>query len=277
MKKNLLRRIILLTATLAAIVVICYGAALAYLAYESRRASSLLQDLSSVKLGDNEASVVPLTQKYGRYPYVPPSVPREVFHGSELGFDFLYGFGFDPLCMNRNNSHWTRFDSLIYMASTRIAPSLRRAMGLRRWIVGGQIGFKQGRVMGVNYIVLVEGTHEWLQGNWFLVPTIPAGDIDHYVWDAQVDWPQKNRYLIGEHFLLHGYEARGTGLETWITPSATPDEKRSARQFMLQCLTSLSGCQSVCDLVPAGVGYAKAGKWEDGRKQPCSTPLVDSW
>lgn len=276
MKKTLLRRIIWLFATLGVMVIVCYGAAFAYLVYESRRANSLLEDLSGVKLGDNEASVVQLTQKYGANRYVPPPGSRLVFAGSDLGFDFLCGFGLDPLCINRNNPHWTRFDSLIYMATTRITPSLRRAMGLRRWMVGGQIGFKQGRVMGVNYRVLVEGTHEWLEGTWYLVPTIPAHDIEHFVSIPQVDWPQKNRYLIGEHRLFHGYEAPGTGLETWITPSATPDEKRSARQFMLQCLTSRSGCQTVCDLVPAGVEYARAGTRTE-RRDACTTSHLNSW
>ena len=61
MKKTRLRRIISLIATLGVMVMVCYGTALAYLAYESRRVSSLLQDLSRVNLGDDEASVVPLT------------------------------------------------------------------------------------------------------------------------------------------------------------------------------------------------------------------------
>jgi hypothetical protein len=93
----------------------------------------------------------------------------------------------------------------------------------------------------------------------------------------QVDWPQKNRYLIGEHRLIHGYEAPGTGLDTWITPSATPDEKRSARQFMLQCLTSRSGCRTVCDLVPAALEYAKSRPAWKEQNGACVASQIDSW
>ena len=97
MKRAKTRRIIPLLGTLGAMVMICYGAALAYLAYESRRASDLLRDLSSVKLGDNEASVVLLTRKYEFFRDVPPPGSRlTLATGARLNYEFAYFFGSIP-------------------------------------------------------------------------------------------------------------------------------------------------------------------------------------
>ena len=41
--------------------------------------------------------------------------------------------------------------------------------------------------------------------------------------------------------------------------AATEDEKRSAHEFRWNCLTSLSGCRTACDLYPAAVEYANSG------------------
>jgi hypothetical protein len=270
MTKTLLRRIFLLTATLAVIVIVCYGAALAYLAYESRRASRMLQELASVNIGDNQASAVPLLQKYGGFRSAPQ------FRSRLDDFDYQYYSEFDPLLLNQA-AHPSKFASVIRMAATRIYPRLRRAMGLRRWHVLGFISVKQGRVKDVTGSVLVEGRHETLGGIWHHVETIPADEIELFVTRPGIDWPQMNRYLIGWRRLFRDFDFPGEAAEIWITPSATPDEKRSAHQFMFQCLTSRSGCRTVCDLVPAGVEYANSRPALKEQNGTCVVSQLDSW
>ena len=53
-------------------------------------------------------------------------------------------------------------------------PRLRRTIGLRRWNVYGRVGFKDDKAKVVFGTVMVEGSHEWLEGDWNLVANDPA-------------------------------------------------------------------------------------------------------
>lgn len=48
-------------------------------------------------------------------------------------------------------------------------PRLRRAIGMRRWNVYGRVGFKGRQAKVVFGAVMVEGGHEWSEGDWNLV------------------------------------------------------------------------------------------------------------
>ena len=153
-------------------------------------------------------------------------------------------------------------------------PRLRRAIGLRRWNVYGRVGFKDKRVKVVVGIVMVEGSHEWLAGDWGLEQTISPPEIDRFVTRWGVPWPHDANHYLVEWSRLIGMENQnggGEGADTWITPSATENEKRSAHEFRWNCLTSRSGCKTVCDLYPAAVEYAESGTWKE-RKEACAAP-----
>ena len=46
--------------------------------------------------------------------------------------------------------------------------------------------------------IMVEGSHEWLEGDWLLAKTIPRSEIDRFVTSPGISWPHDvNRYLVG--------------------------------------------------------------------------------
>jgi hypothetical protein len=262
-------RFLLATAATLVLVLICYGLARAYLYYEAARAEHMMRELGDVKLGDSEAQVLPMLQRYGGcrgslQPYT--RVDKTDYECLvEIGPSGIY------YIVDRNAGRFYRITRAILSS---LNPRLRRAIGLRRWNVYGRVGFKDKRVKVVVGIVMVEGSHEWLAGDWGLEQTIPPYEIDQYVTLHGVSWPHDaNHYLVGWSRLI-AMEIKnggGEGADTWITPSATEDEKRSAHEFRWNCLTSRSGCKTVCDLYPAAVEYAESGTWKE-RKEACAAP-----
>lgn len=254
------------------IVFLFYGAVRTHLAVQSKRASEMLHDLQSVKLGDSESSVLSLSQKYAGYREVPNlsgSLHDET--------DSEYLLSVDPWRFNVDADHAGTVDRAIQTASTGFAPRLRRGIGFRRWSVNGRIGFRQGHVAAITATELVEGSNEWLGAISHLVGKVPENAIQRFVTQPGVPWPEMNRYLIGwtyENFSKA--DGAGEAAEIWITPSATQEEKQSAFQLNLHCLTSLSGCRTVCDFVPGASQYAKRGTWAE-RKEACSGPRPDRY
>ena len=66
MKKTPARFVLAVAATLV-LVLICYVLARAYLYYEAARAEHMMRELGDVKLGDSEAQVLPILQRYGTW------------------------------------------------------------------------------------------------------------------------------------------------------------------------------------------------------------------
>src|SRR5450755_3846702 len=64
MKKTPARFVLAIAATLL-LVLICYGLARAYLYYDAARAEHMMRELGDVKLGDSEAQVLPILERYG--------------------------------------------------------------------------------------------------------------------------------------------------------------------------------------------------------------------
>jgi hypothetical protein len=269
MKKTPARFVLAIAATFA-LVLSCYGLARAYLAYEAARAGRMLKELAAIKIGDSGAQVLPILERYGRCrgmlePYT--EVDKTDYECLvEIGPSGIY------YVVNRANT------SMVYRITravlSSLKPGLRRAIGLRRWNVYGRVGFKDKKATVVLGGVMVEGSHEWLAGDWTLAETIPESKIERFVTSPGVSWPHSNRYLVGWWIRLIAMEIKnggGEGASSWITPSATEEEKRSAHEFRRNCLTSRSGCRTVCDLYPAAVEYADSGTWKE-RKEACAAP-----
>ena len=107
-----------------------------------------------------------------------------------------------------------------------------------------------------------------------LLQTIPQSEIDTLVTSPGVSWPHdQNQYLVGWGRLIAMEKQNGGGEGSGVdlTPAATDQERRSAHEFRLQCLTSRSGCRTVCDLYPAAVEFANSGTWKE-RKEACAAP-----
>jgi len=63
--KKIPARFVLATAATFVLVLSCYGLARAYLYYEAARAERMLKELAAVKIGDSEAQVLPMLERYG--------------------------------------------------------------------------------------------------------------------------------------------------------------------------------------------------------------------
>jgi hypothetical protein len=248
----------------------CYGLARAYLYYEAARAEHMMRELGDVKIGDPESQVLAILQRYGNYRKAPEDLAKfdkaDYEYEAEIGPSGIYYF------IDRGSTGM--FCRMTRAVLSSLNPRLRRAIGLRRWSVDGRVGIKENSVTIVRGMVLVEGSREWLAGDWTLAKTIPRYAIDRFVTSPGVSWPHDvNHYLVGWSRLIamENQNGGGEGASSWITPSATEDEKRSALEFRWNCLTSRSGCRTVCDLFPAAVEYASTGTWKE-RREACTAP-----
>ena len=258
-------RFVLATAATLALALSCYGLARAYLYYEAARAERMLKELGGVKIGDRQAQVLPILERYGSC----RSVLEPYTKVDKTDYECLVEIGPSGIYSVVNRANTSMFYRITRAVLSSLNPRIRRAIGLRRWSVYGRVGFKDKQAKVVFGEVMVEGSHEWLAGNWGFVERIPPYEIDRVVTSLGVSWPHDvNHYLVGWGRLIamETKNGGGEGAGSWITPSATDDEKRSAHEFRLQCLTSRAGCRTVCDLYPAAVEYANSetsgGKWE---------------
>ena len=270
MKKKPRRFVLAIAATLV-LVLTCYGLARVYLYFEAARAEHMMRELGDVKLGDSEAQVLPILERYGSWrrllePYTY-SDKTDYEYTIDVGPSGIYYFYVDPA----NTRMFYRITRAILSS---LNPRLRRAIGLRRWNVYGRVGFKDKRVKVVVGTVMVEGSHEWLAGDWSLIETIPESQIDALVTTPGVSWPHNpNHYLVGWSRLIamEKQNGGGEGPGVDITPDATDEERRSAHEFRLQCLTSRSGCRTGCDLYPAAVEIANSQTLY-GKRELCAAP-----
>ncbi len=269
MKKT--TKFVLAIAAALVLVLSCYGLARAYLYYEAARAEHMMRELGDVKLGDSEAQVLPILERYGSWrrvlePYTQGD-KTDYEYMVDIGPSGIYYFYVDPASTGM-------FYRITRAVLGNLNPRLRRAIGLRRWNVYGRVGFKEKRVKLVVGIVMVEGSHEWLKGGWDLVQTIPPSEIDRYVTRWGVSWPHDaNHYLVDWSRLIAMEKQNGGGEDAGadITPDASDQERRSAHEFRWNCLTSRTGCRTVCDLYPAAEEYANSPTLE-GKREGCAAP-----
>ncbi|HEY4766110.1 MAG TPA: hypothetical protein VIH75_20740 [Candidatus Sulfotelmatobacter sp.] len=243
--KKIPARFVLATAATFVLVLSCYGLARAYLYYEAARAERMLKELAAVKIGDSEAQVLPMLERYGSCRGVLEPYTKV----DKTDYECLVEIGPSGIYYVVNRANTSMFYRMTRAVLDSLNPRLRRAIGLRRWNVYGRVGFKDDKAKVVFGAVMVEGRHEWFEGDWSLVETIPEFEIDSFVTSPDVSWPHNaNHYLVGWGSLI-AMEIKnggGFGASSWITPSASDEEKRSAHGFQWNCLTSRSGCRTVC-------------------------------
>lgn len=256
------------------LVLSCYGLARASLYYEAARAERMLKELGDVKIGDTESQVLAILRRYGNF----RKAPEYWAQFDNADYEYQVEIGPSGIYYLVDSANTPMFYRITRSVLSGLSPRFRRAIGLRRWNVYGRVGIKEDRVTVVWGMVMVEGSHEWLEGDWLLVKTIPPHEVERFVTSPGVLWPHDvNHYLVGWGRLIamENQNGGGEGASSRITPSATEDEKRSAHGFRLECLTSRSGCRTVCDLYPAAVEYADSGTWKE-RKEACAVPSPDN-
>jgi hypothetical protein len=269
MKKTQARFVVAITVTIT-LVLICYGSARAYLYYEAARAEHMMRALGDVRIGDSEAQVLPILERYGGCRKVLE--PYRQFDKTDD--ECLVEIGPSGIYYVVNRANTRAFYRVTRAVLSSLNPRLRRAIALRRWNVYGRVGFKDNKAKVVYATVMVEGSSEWLKGGWALWQTIPPYEIDRFVTSLGISWPHDaNHYLVvwGQLLAMDVKNGGGEGAGSWISPSATKDEKRSAHEFRWSCLTSPSGCQTVCDLYPAAEEYANSVT-STGKRDLCAAP-----
>jgi hypothetical protein len=97
------------------LVVVCYGTARSYLAYEASRASSMLNDLESVKVGDPESPAFSIAENYGGYRWI--SKFRE---SDDQTSDYEYVLEANPWRFPLLTGHTRKFDNAIRTASSSL-------------------------------------------------------------------------------------------------------------------------------------------------------------
>jgi len=245
--RNLLLRLIVGVLALGAV---CYGSLWGYIEYEAHRAKSMLAELSRVQIGNAEASVLPLTSRYGGFKWTPePLSPREQWVDKEeydyevtRQSDYKYELGVSPF--GTTVARTGCLAQALRSAREIIPERLQRFLGLRDWGVEAELSIRSGRVYAAGAMTLFEGRSEWLGHKWELADAMPR-----YGMPARA-------YAIGA---AHLTMANGGGemITNFFTPRASDEEVDTARRFNPKCLTSVPGRYGLCDAAPHPLAYLR--------------------
>ena len=249
------RRLVIAVAIAAP--VLC-AIAWSYTAYKASRAKSLLAEASRVRIGDSEASVLALVQRYRGIKWEPTGSTRTTLGPRENWLDqseydralrtypdYAYSilvnpWGFPTLTPESDSRR--RLDAVLWSAMQVVPATIRAPFGLRGWISGVDINIRDGRVSKVSGTILVEGRSRWLNHEWSLVGEMPRE-------------PMRSRTYMTEPVNIGMRAGRSRGLRNIITPQASEQETEAAHLWNTACLTSLRSCTERCELSPAAFRY----------------------
>lgn len=232
------------------VVVAAWGSMWGYLGYEAHRTRSMLAQVSSVRVGDTESSILPLVQRYGGYKWT-----REPFSAEEnwiskheyeyqLGrqSDYQYELQISPFeTIFRRTGRLTQ----ALRAMRAVFPTnLRPVLGMRDWGTVAELSIRRNRLRSVSIMTLVEGRSRWVGHRWELAEGMPEYDV-----------PQKTFAISSAFLTLTG--PSDIMMENYFTPQSSREEAEAARQFNTRCLTSIRGCKGLCDLAPIAIEYLR--------------------
>lgn len=140
--KKTMARFVLAMAAVFALVLSCYGLARAYLHYEAARAERMMKELGDVKLGDSEAQVLPILERYGSWRRVLEPYTNE----DKTDYEYMLDIGPSGIYYLVDRANIGAFYRMTRAILSSLNPRVRRAIGLRRWDVYGRVGFKDKRV-----------------------------------------------------------------------------------------------------------------------------------
>lgn len=237
-----------ITALLA--VAAFWGSLRAYGEYKAHRAISLLAEASTVQIGDPEASVLTLLERYGGYKWTPaPLLPREQWidrqeydYQETRQSDYKYEVEVSPFGITTlYPSHLTRLMRVIKKA---LPGHLRPIFGMRNWGVGVDFAIRNGRVQSVSAMALLEGRSQWLGQEWRFAADMPHHEL-------------QGRTFVVDSTILEMEDGGGTAIENIFTTKASDQEVKTARTFNAECFTSIRPCDGLCDVVPRTLEYLK--------------------
>jgi hypothetical protein len=156
---------------------LCAGA-WTYTARQARRAESMLAEASQVRIGDSEASVLPLVERHRGLKWAPADSTRGILSPREnwvdvreydralrIYPDYVYSIQVNPwgaptLAPSSKAAHAP--------AMVVIPGRVRSPLGLRDWGSFVDIRIRDGRVSEVGGTLIVEGRSRWLNYSWHL-------------------------------------------------------------------------------------------------------------
>jgi hypothetical protein len=228
-----------------------WGSLWTYVEYEAHRARLMLAEASSVRVGDSEAAVLPLVRRYSGFKWTAaPLGPKEDWidkdeydYQTEQQSDYKYELGISPFgtSVAAPTGRWTQ---ALRSARERVPVHLRPLLGLRDWGTTVELSIRRGHVQSVSAMTLVQGHSQWLGYSWELAERMPRSHM-----------PSRAYAIGGAHLTMA--DGGGEMIENYITPKASVVEVTSARQFNTGCLTSINGCDGLCNVAPRALEYLK--------------------
>lgn len=221
--------------------------ALANHRYRVRRASHLLSAMEGLRPGESRMSDVQRVVNQYRSDLVPNETQC---HSADCNFTFQI-----------RSALWS-------FLSPREWPEPYDSYGTERWALG-RLSMRSFIVtMGVKVAddvlkssyasVVVEGDcQKWLHGTWRHIPELPAFSKTK----LPLTFAPDDHLVITSSDFHMGPQA-GEALDAIVIPGASSAEKAAAFGINMTCLTSISGCFSLSDLMPAAVQLQKSrGRW----------------
>jgi hypothetical protein len=223
---------------------ICF---LAYFRYQAHIALGLLGEVRNLKIGQSTtADVLPIVHRYG-------------------GVGATDGPGHVP-CPPDNCSYFLHLTPLdgeghgrIILAAYEVAGNIlnwegTRYLGIRPWFVGSVVTLENGKVKDYSGSVLVGGPcQKLLHAGWEVAQDFPNHGHSGEPWPNKVS----DSLMIQWHGVT-SYQS-GEGIQAYLTPAATVEERQAAFDINMDCLTRMgNGCFLLRDILPEGVRWQLA-------------------
>ena len=240
-----------LAITVLLVVVAAWGSLWAYVEYEARRARLMLADISRIQVGDTEASTLPLVRRYGGFEWMPEyslGTREEWLDKEEYDYQQRRGRFDYKYAIIISSFHYTILDTGEFTRAARamralratIPPRLRAVLGIRDRRADAVLSIRAGHVQAVNTITVFAGRSRWYGQSWELAE-MPSVDI------------RPRAYRIGSGALT--MEDGGVTIDNYFTPKASDEEIAAAHEFNTGCLTSIKGCDGLCEVAPRTLEY----------------------
>lgn len=214
----------------------------------------MLAEASRVRIGDSEDSVLPLVRRYRGHKWSPPNSTRGSLNDREnwvnveeyeralsIYPDYVYSIEVDPWGSPTFETP-SKAAKALRIVIDAIPSGVRAPLGMRDWASFIDIRIRDGRVSGVEGIVLVEGRSRWLNHSWSLAYERLSQTL-----------PQRPYAIESENVLMR--DGRSRGIRNLITPQASEEQAEAAHTWNMACVVSLRGCSNRCELSPRAFQY----------------------
>ena len=218
----------------------------------------LLGEAARLRIGDSEASVLPLVERYGGFKWAPETradvgpldrwtskwaYEHKLRTLSDYAYDIKVGPWGYPTTATIREGRWRWWDRALLSAVNAMPVRVRSLLGLREWLTSVGVQIRGGHVSEVGAGSLVEGrSGGWILHEWGLAEELPDEDMPSRAFE--IDRP-----------ILSGFEGYSEAIERHLTPKASEEEFRAAQTLNGDCLTSVRGCRGSCDLSGLTVRY----------------------